>query len=346
MHWIKKILWGLLVLLTLLVAIYHELVFYGLAQAKGQLNIVWRARPVEHYLADPLFPDSLKQKLKLIQEVRKYAIDSLGLRNTKNYTTLFDQQGKDVLWVVTASKEFALEPKEWTFPILGSVPYKGFFEENRAKSLADKLRDEGWDADVRVPGGWSTLGWFKDPILSKMLLRAEGDLASLIIHEMVHATIFVKDSVDFNENLASFIGDAGALKFLAYRFGVQSREYRQFITEEEDYQKFIDHMLRGADSLKAIYESFPEGMLYDDKVRKKQEAIERIVIGLDSLTLSLKFQPSTIFKNRPPNNAYFMSFMRYQSLVDDFQTELENSFNNDLPAFIDYYRKTYPYLKD
>ncbi len=43
-----------------------------------------------------------------------------------------------------------------------------------------------------------------------MLNRSEGDLANLIIHEMSHATIFVKDSVDFNENLATFIGDRGA----------------------------------------------------------------------------------------------------------------------------------------
>ncbi len=94
------------------------------------------------------------------------------------------------------------------------MPYKGFFNQKLAFELKDELEKEGYDVIVRNPGGWSTLGWFTDPILSKMLNRSEGDLANLIIHEMVHSTIFVKDSVEFNENLATFIGDRGAEKFL------------------------------------------------------------------------------------------------------------------------------------
>ena len=118
------------------------------------------------------------------------------------------------MWVVMACEPFALKPKEWKFPIIGSVPYKGFFKKERAEALKAELEKEGWDVMVRNPGGWSTLGWFTDPILSKMLMRSEGDLANLIIHEMSHATIFVKDSVEFNENLATFIGDRGAELFL------------------------------------------------------------------------------------------------------------------------------------
>ncbi|MDV3310561.1 MAG: aminopeptidase, partial [Cyclobacteriaceae bacterium] len=168
---LRRILLIVLILAAVLTIWYIDLIVYGISQARGQLTIVWQARPVEEYLADPLYPDTLKQKLRLIDEVRAFAIDSLGLRDTRNYKTLYDQKGKEVMWVVTASERFRLQPHYWKFPILGAVPYKGFFNEESALRQAKKLAAEGWDVNVRNPGGWSTLGWFTDPILSKMLER-------------------------------------------------------------------------------------------------------------------------------------------------------------------------------
>src|SRR5688572_21409953 len=216
----KRILWSVLALVLILAIAYWDLLLYGIRQGRGQLNIVWNARPVDEFMKDPAFPDSLKARLRLIDEVRRYAIDSLGLKDTENYKTLYDQKGEEIMWVVTACEPFRLKAKEWDFPVLGSVPYKGFFNKKLALQLREELQREGWDVSIRNPGGWSTLGWFTDPILSKMLERSEGDLANLIIHEMSHSTIFVKDSVDFNENLSTFIGDRGAEKFLAYKYGV------------------------------------------------------------------------------------------------------------------------------
>ncbi|HEY3430896.1 MAG TPA: aminopeptidase, partial [Cyclobacteriaceae bacterium] len=156
----KRILLGLLVIIIALVMVYWELIVYGIRQGKGQLNIIWNARPVEEVLNDPTFPDSLKTKLHLIANVRKFAIDSLGLKDTENYKTLYDQKGEEIMWVVTACEPFRFKPKEWTFPILGAVPYKGFFVKERAIELRTKLDKEGWDTSIRNPGGWSTLGWF------------------------------------------------------------------------------------------------------------------------------------------------------------------------------------------
>jgi len=201
--WVKRGLLFSLALVVVLTIAYWDLVLYGLRQGYGQFSIIWNAKPVSCYLNDPQFPDSLKSKLRLIDEVRAFAIDSLGLKDTDNYKTLYDQKGKEIMWVVLASQPYKLEPKEWRFPVVGAVPYKGFFREDLAKELKEALQRDGWDVIIRNPGGWSTLGWFTDPILSKMLNRSDGDLANLIIHEMSHATIFVKDSVDFNENLAT-----------------------------------------------------------------------------------------------------------------------------------------------
>jgi predicted aminopeptidase len=341
---VKRILIVVFLSLSVMAVIYHELIMYGLAQGRGQLRIIWNAKPIDYFLEDPHFADSLKQKLHFIAEVRQYAIDSLGLENTKNYTTLYDQKGEDVMWVVTASKAFALEAKEWKFPVVGSVPYKGYFVQDKAQKLAQELIEAGWDADIRVPGGWSTLGWFKDPILSKMLQRSAGDLASLIIHEMVHATIFVKNDIDFNENLASFIGDLGAFHFLAYRYGDISPQYMQYEKEEIDYNKFVDHMLSGASKLEVLYGSFNEEVDLEMKLKLKSELINQIVNDLDTLSLSGKFKPSLIFKDKMPNNAYFMSFIRYRSKSKDFKHELDDQFQGDIKAIINHYKAKYPFL--
>jgi predicted aminopeptidase len=341
---LKRILAGLGLIIVVLLVIYGDLVLYGLRQGYGQLNIIWNARPVEEFMQDPNFPDSLKARLRLIDEVRRYAVDSLGLKDTENYKTLYDQKGKEVMWVVLASEAFKLAPKEWTFPVVGSVPYKGFFSEKRAFALRRELEEEGYDVIVRNPGGWSTLGWFTDPILSKMLSRSEGDLANLIIHEMSHSTIFVKDSVDFNENLATFIGDRGAEQFLIHKYGATSREYTEYIDEDRDYLRYVEHMLRGAATLDSVYSALDPQAPKADKLRIKEAAIRRIVDNLDTLSLRLNKQPSQRFKTKLPNNAYFMNFRQYQAKQTDFMREWEEDFGGNLQAYIVHLSKVYPFL--
>lgn len=340
----KRILLALLVVLIALIIFYWELVGYGLRQAQGQLHIIWNARPVKELMEDPSFPDSLKLKLKLIDEVREYAIDSLGLKDTDNYKTVFDQKGEEIMWVVTACEPYRLKAKEWKFPILGSVPYKGFFEKDRAFALREELKQEGWDTSIRNPGGWSTLGWFTDPILSKMLERSEGDLANLIIHEMVHATIFVKDSIDFNENLATFIGDRGAERFLQHKFGRTSKEYQTYVQEDQDYVRYINHMKRGAQKLDSLYNTMSVVDSVDQKKKLKNAMIQKIVSTMDTLSLVLNAQPSARFKDRLPNNTYFMNVIRYQSKQDIFWEEYMNTFQLDLKKYVRYLSEKYPFL--
>lgn len=341
----KRFLFALLLLLAILIVVYHDLVLYGIRQARGQLHIVWNARPIEEILRDPQAPDTLKAKLLLIDEIRRFAIDSLGLKDTENYRTLYDQKGEEIMWVVTASEPFRLKAKEWTFPVLGAVPYKGFFDRELAFELKEALEQEGWDVSVRNPGGWSTLGIFTDPILSKMLERSEGDLANLIIHEMCHATIFVKDSVDLNENLATFIGDRGAEQFLLYKYGEDSEEYQSYIRDDRDYLKFADHMLRGAQKLDSLYNTMHDSLTLERKLELKKAMIGRIVSTLDTLSLSSPDQnPSSRYQDKLPNNAYFMNFLRYQARQEVFWTEWDEKFNGDLKAYIAYLSRKYPFL--
>ncbi|MEQ8423273.1 MAG: aminopeptidase, partial [Cyclobacteriaceae bacterium] len=109
----KKVGAVVLVILFVLVVWNWSLLLYGVGQGVGQLKIIWNARPIAEVLSDPTFPDSLKSKLRIIDEIKKFAIDSLGLKDTKNYQTVFDQKGEELMWVVTASTPFELKPKTW-----------------------------------------------------------------------------------------------------------------------------------------------------------------------------------------------------------------------------------------
>jgi predicted aminopeptidase len=339
---IRKIFIGILVIAMALVIWHWSLVTYGIEQGWGQASIIWKAKPVEKILKDPGFPDSLKAKLQLIEEIRRFAIDSLDLKDTENYRTVYDQQGKELMWVVMACEPFHLTPRLWDFPVVGSVPYKGYFNKEKALAERKRLEAEGLDVSVRNPGGWSTLGWFTDPILSKMLERNEGDLASLIIHEMVHATLWVKDSVDFNENLASFIGDTAAYEFLKYKFGKNSAKYVTYVEDDQNYRKFSGHMLRGAQALDSLYESMPATLPLAEKRNRKDSFIRHIVQTLDTLTLYNNPEPSKRFGKHLPNNAYFMSFRHYGSKLNTFKKEMTLLYPGDLRGYLRYLVVKYP----
>jgi predicted aminopeptidase len=308
----------------------------------GQLKIIWGAKPVETFLNDPAFPDSLKTKLHLIEDVRKFAIDSLGLKDTENYKTLFDQRGQELMWVVQACGPFELKPKLWHFPVIGDLPYKGFFDKEKALAERKNLISENYDVSVRNPGGWSTLGWFTDPILSDMLKRTEGDLAGLIIHEMVHATIFIKDDADFNESLASFIGDTASYNFLADKYGKTSSQYIQYLHEDQDYRMYSRHILRGTLKLDSLYGTFTDQEAFEVKKERKKLMIEKIIKSID--TLSLYEKRSTKSSTWIPNNTYFMSFHLYQSKQQDFSKEFNEKFHGNLKAYIKYLSEEHPFL--
>ena len=335
---------GLVVLLAILlgaILYFWSLIGYGLAQGWGQLRVVMEARPVEEFLNDPVFPDSLKKKLRLIDEIRAFAIDSLGLKDTDNYKTLYDQKGEEIMWVVTACEAFKLEPKQWSFPVVGTIPYKGYFNKDKALKEAEVLKAEGYDVAIRNPGGWSTLGWFTDPILSGMLDRSDGDLASLIIHEMVHATLWVPDSVDFNENLASFIGDTASYDFLKWKYGAESKEYTQYLYEDQDYRKFSRFILVAARNLDSVYNAMDESDPIEDKKRVKEETIRGIINNMDTLKLHLNPKPSKRYEKRLPNNTYFMAYRHYQSKQSQFANEFNQNFNGNLRSYISFLTSKY-----
>ncbi len=339
---VKKGLFIFLILLLGIIFWYRSLIYYGYVQAKGQLHIVWNARPVQEYLDDENTPDSIRLKLLLVNQIKTYAVDSLGITPSDNYTSMYDQQGKPLMWVVTGSKPYSLEPSLWEFPIVGSFPYKGFFDPEMAAVERDRLISEGLDAGVRNAGGWSTLGWLDDPILSEMLNRNEGQLAELIIHELTHFTLFVKDSVEFNENLASFVGKQGAIKFLTDTYGDSSEELVTYLDSESDYDRFVKHFIAGAHLLDSLYHTFDDHISNEKKLTLKKKLIDHIVTSVDTIAFRFPEKYHKIINSDDINNTYFLSYLRYRSKQGVFLEEFTNIFDTNVVAYIEHYKAKYP----
>ncbi len=323
----------------------YKVAIYGLQQGKGQLELVMGAKPVEEVLNDGSFPDSLKPKLRLIIEMRKFTVDELGMNESKNYTSVYDQHGQSLLLNVSACEPYSFTPKEWTFPFLGTVPYKGFFDKKEAQKEILKLKMRGYDVDVYSPSGWSTLGWFKDPILSNMLKQDEGSLSNLIIHELTHGTLFVKNDVNFNENLANFIGDKGAELFLIQRFGKESKEYIDYEQDKTDQKTFTTYILQNKERLDSLYKTMSGKQGHLIKKQKKDKLIMEIVLGVNKLPLHkkknyFKYTQQAFFEG----NAFFMAFERYDSQYEIFEKEYKEKFNSDLKKYFEYLKGKYPSL--
>jgi predicted aminopeptidase len=339
----KRIFLGVLLVLIGLLGWHYELVVYGLGQGYGQARILWQARPVAEVLADPAYPDSVKAKLRLIAEIKQFAEDSLGLKKSENYTTFFDQQGKAILWVLTACEPYRLVEKEWDFPLIGTFSYKGFFDLAKAKAEQAKLDAQGLDTQVGTVSGWSTLGWFKDPVLSNFLRRPEGDLASLIIHELTHGTLFVKDSLQLNENLATFIGDQGAVMFLRHKYGPDSPQLRTFLADEHDRLLFTDHVMRGTRSLDSLYRSLPADLPEAEKKARKKAQIALIGRSLDTVGFA-GTRYRGYFADFEPNNNFFMGYVRYEARQNEFEVQFEQKFGRDFGKYWSYLKSRYKSL--
>lgn len=333
----NKIGLAFLILLILFGLFNIQLISYSIAQLKGQLQIISNAEDFTTALISQEYTEEQKEKIKLIAEIKHFAIDSLGLKESKSYQKIYNQHNKNVLWTITACKAFEFKPYQWKFPFLGNVPYKGFFNYEKGKSEANEIKSMGYDTEYSAVSGWSTLGWFGDPILSNMLKRSEGSLADLIIHELTHRTIYIKNEVDYNENLATFIGNKGALMFLNSKYDVNSKESIEFLNLQKDRKKYVVHILRGCNHLDSLYKKFKPELSSELKNSIKNDQILKIITTIDTIQfINPKKFKWDLEKNEIPNNTFFMSYLRYRKKQNSFDSILETKFDNDIRKLIKY----------
>ena len=337
----NKILLGVLAILIALVAFNYKLVRYGIEQGLGQLEMVRNAVPIDDLLADPEYPDSLKQKLLLIKEIRRYAIDSLHLKDSKNYNAVYDLKGRPTAYVVQACEKYRIKKYLWKFPVVGKLPYKGFFDEEDAKKEVAWLEKQGYDTRIAHPSGWSTMGWFTDPVLSTMLRRSEGELADLIIHELTHSTVFVKDNSELNENIADYVGENGAKRYLASKYGDTSAILFNYAAMITDNERMAMYFLRGAHKLDSLYQSADFIALPDnEKDTLKRAMIQDIINNVDTVNF-VRIKPQRIQSSRMKNinNTFFTSYMTYYNRKDSLRMECQRDFGGDFMKHLESFKE-------
>jgi predicted aminopeptidase len=218
---------------------------------------VLRARePIERLLADPATPAELRAPLGVVEEVRHYAA-GLGLSVHGNYTAYAPWPGDRVVTSVVAAQAGQVEPAGFWFPILGSLPYKGFFDPTRAEAEAARLRAQGLDTCVVPVPAYSSLGWFDDPVTGPLLRASEGVLVETLLHELVHATVFVADDAELSEGVASFFGEEASVRFYAERGDAPGAARRR--REVEEGRRFDAEVLAFRRRVEALYAGEPAG---------------------------------------------------------------------------------------
>lgn len=194
-------------------------------------------------------------KLELVLAARAYAVDSLGLPAKEAFTQFTQLKSDTLVLVLSGAARDTLAPVTWWFPIVGRVPYKGFFNVKEAQREERRLRERGFDAYLRPAPAFSTLGFFNDPVLSTTLSADSADVANTVIHELTHNRYYAKGAAVFNESFASFVGARGAAAF--FRARGDSTNARLSEQRWEDQKRLGAFWTRVKDSLEAAYAAHP-----------------------------------------------------------------------------------------
>jgi len=283
-------------------------------------------RPIEAILADPDTRDELRHRLETVQQVRRYA-NTLGLEIDEQYTTYVDWPGDRVITTVIATRPGEVVPAGFWFPFLGRLPYKGFFDPSRAEAEAASLREEGLDVCVVAVPAYSTLGWLKDPVTAPMLLRGEGPAVETILHELVHATVYVKDHIDFDETAASFVGQEASVEFYELkRSAATARARRRAVDDERAIAAALVALRETVEDLYATTEAGPKR----DAARAELSRRARSEIGGLPLHES---EPLEIAAGIRLNDACLALSGTYGGSMDRYARKLE-ALDGDLSAFI------------
>lgn len=206
---------------------------YVARSAAGHARLTWNRKPLP--------ADSVALK------ARRYAVDVIGLRDGRDYRTWSPVDGEAVTYLVYACPKDRLDPYLHRFPLIGSFPYKGHFRREHAEKEAARFEKKGFDSTVVPVAAYNTPMPWGDPLPEPVLKWSEGDLAELVIHELVHGTVYFRNRTDFNEALASWLAERAVEGFLSGKALEQWKEGRD---AGERRAKLVEELTA---KLKAVY---------------------------------------------------------------------------------------------
>lgn len=281
---------------------------YVVQQAWGQLMVMHDRERITDMLRRRDLPKNKRRKLTLVLRARRYAHEQIGLALTDAYTRYYDTGGQPMAHNISACDKASLRPKIWRFPIVGGLPFIGFFEKSEAVKAEAALRVQGLDTYLRPVPAFSSLGWFADPVYSQMLTGSEGRLVDTVIHEMTHTTLHLPNSSAFNESFAVFVGNQGALNFLAGVYGPQSPQVKALsrrILRRKHFSKLVATLYNRLDRL------YSSDLPRAQKLARRPEHFAWAQRRYKELFPDPKHWGR--FVRRPLNNAVLLSYGRYNT---------------------------------
>ncbi|UCC28767.1 MAG: aminopeptidase [Phycisphaerales bacterium] len=291
---------------------------YLIPAAAGQIKLLWRSVPIGVAIRDGRLTEDQVAKLEAIQDARAYARDVMGLNIKNNFTKFYDSGGKPVAFNVSACRKDAFEPRLWRFPIVGTVPYLGFFDRAAADAEFNRLAGEGLDVFMYEIEAYSGIGFIPNLVLSPLLERSEIHIVETIFHELLHSTIWRPNDTSFNESLATFYGRTGTVEYLADRYPDLPELVQEAIGLFEDSDRYTDFMLTLFNDLDAFYSS---DLSTEDKIAGREAVYQA---GRDRFATEVQHlmnwpERYDWVRNLPANNAWMLGVRRYNLDLEVFE---------------------------
>ena len=293
--------------------------------------------PLDKAVAQVDFTHDELETLAWVPRIKEFGEQQVGLSPTKNYTTI-NPDFDDVVWNVSGAAPDSFTSHVYRYPVVGELPYIGFFDKDDAKAERDRLDALGWETWVRGAGAYSTLGWFRDPLWRSMLRWDVEQMSNTVLHELAHATLWLKGHGRFNESFASFVGDEASERFLRSIVDEQPEVWQLYKDEEVDRATYRAFMHATVQRLEALYAS---GLPREQVLRRKEELITRAREEYGEQDWRLEGYSRAMNPNRTVNNARLKQFRVYNTGTNDFDDAL-GRFDGDLAAFVEAARSRLP----
>jgi len=295
---------------------------YVMHAATGEFRLLSSAVPVPQALAYPSLTPTQRERLLLVSQIKEFGEKELGLKKTSSYETICMDLNRPPIYTVAAAPKDKLTLKTWWFPVVGRMPYLGFFDIAEAQEEKQRLIQDDLDVFIGRAEAFSTLGWFSDPITLNLIDGSEVDLVEIILHEMTHATLYVKGQGEFNEGLAQIVGKWGAFLFFQKNLGPSHPRTDEAMASIEDERLFSFFLGSVLEELQRLYET---ALPLEEKLRQREEVFARSLEDFEGLKSGLKTQRFVRFGNAPLNNAYLMAVSLYHRSFPLFEAVLERN---------------------
>jgi len=301
---------------------------YYYQSARGQLDLMCRARDIDAVIADDGVEPAFRAKLERVQNMRRFASEQLGLPDNDSYREYADLDREYAIWNVFAAPLLSVEPHRWCFPIVGCVVYRGYFDEADARRYAATLTEQDLDTYVAGVPVYSTIGWFDDPVVSTIMHYRDPELAGLIFHELAHQVAYAKGDSVFNESFATTVEIEGVERWLKHQG--RSEDIEAYRIHRRRNARVVETILEYRRRLQDAYQSDNDRAW---KLERKAEIIAALRERYRALTADWDgYQGYGRWFQEELNNAHFVVIAAYHDKVSAFQALLARHAG-DLPAF-------------